>query len=637
VNRKVTSGATLLVLLVLFFGVNILAGTMLRSMRVDLTEQNLYTLSDGSRAIARGVDEPIRLYLYFSRSLAEGQAALQSYGRRVRELLEEYVRASGGAIVLETIDPEPFSEAEDEAVRAGLAALPMSGTDSFYFGLLGTNSTDGREVIPFFDPGQEQFLEYELSRLIHTLANPRRNLVGVLSALPLDGAQGNPMLGQQPQPPWQIMRDLRGLFEVSVLQPTVTEIPEDIKVLLVVHPKALPVEAEYAIDQYLLGGGRAVILVDPFCETDLPPAAMRQNPAQMFSYQRSSTLPGLFAAWGIEFDATKVAADLDNAQTVRYQSGNRQEEGSYVAWLGLGAESVDSDDAVTGRLTSINIATGGSLRAGADAPVTLTPLLKSSSNSMEVDATRFAFVPDIRGLLNDFAGGGEPLVLAARISGDVPSAFPAGPPGTPEGEAPPEGHLAASTAPINVVVVADVDMIADRLWMREQRLGPILLGYSKLADNGDLVVNAMENLGGSSDLIGIRASGRFTRPFDLVDRLRREAEQEFLAEEQQLQQQLRDTEAKINEIQRGRADANELILTPDQVAEIEAFKQQRVETRKALRNVRLNLRKDIEKLGARIKMINIGLVPLLVALAAVGLGLYRTARRKSDRRAVAQT
>lgn len=626
-DRTLGSLAGLLLLLVLFFAVNLLAGAGLRSARIDFTEGDIHTLSAGSRRIAAGVDDTIRLYLYYSGDLAVGRPAIENHHRRVRELLEAYVRASGGTIELELVDPEPFSEAEDEAVQAGLVGAPVGG-GTLYFGLVGTNAIDGREVLPFLDPNQEPFLEYEISRLIHTLDHPERAVVAVLSPLPLDGGPPNPMTGQPASPPWQILRELRSLFEVRVIGTETTAIDEDVDVLLVVHPKSLPEAARYAIDQFVLRRGRAIVLVDPHCEHDVPPDADR-NPMAALQWPRASALPRLFEAWGIEYDPAAVACDLEHAQRVRYQTAGRPEGVSYVAWLALDEALIDDDDPITGPLSDLNIATAGILRPVPEAATTFQPLVKTGPESASMEASRFAFMPDPKALLNDFEPGDQSLTIAARVTGPVSTAFPGGrPAAAPEDHE----HLAASAGDVAIIVVSDVDLLADRFWIQEQRLGQISLGRSKFADNGDLVINAVDNLTGSDDLIAIRGRGRTQRPFTLVQEKRREAEQRYAAEEASLQESLRETETRLSELQRARPDQGQIIATEEQLAEIERFNAKRIDTRKQLRAVRLNLRKDIEALGTRLKIINIILVPALVAVAAVALGLWRVRRRRADRR-----
>lgn len=618
-NRTTTALAGILVFIVLFFAVNILANAALRSVRIDLTEHGLYTLSEGSRNIASGIDEPITLTLYYSESLATGRPQLQGHGRRVRELLEEYVRRSAGAITLNIVDPIPFSEAEDEVARAGLAAAPLGANENFYFGLVGTNAIDGRETLPFFDPSQEQFLEYEISRLIYTLANPERPTLGVLSVLPLDGAPPNQMLQQPARPPWQITRELRSLFDVQVVTPG-APIPPEVDLLLVVHPKDLDEVMRYEIDQHVLGGGGAIICVDPHCEMDQHP--MPQNAMEAMQWPRASDLTEVLAAWGVTMTPGSVVTDRKLAQRVRMNApqGGRQETVPYVVWLGLKDDAIDAGDPITGRLGSINMAAVGELTHDTTAGTTFTPLLTTSDETGSVSVDAIRFMPDPKALLTDFTPTGRPAVVAARVSGVVNSAFD----GPPDGAVSAGEHIATSAEPINVIVVADVDMLGDQFWVQRGMFGP-----TKIADNGDFLVNAVENLAGSSDLISIRAQGAFVRPFTRVEEIRRAAEEEYLGQEQELQDRLRETERKLNELPMATQENGQIILTPEQREELRRFQEERVETRRQLRAVRLNLDKDIEALGARLKIINIAALPLVVTLTAIVVGLVRMSRRRS--------
>lgn len=633
----------------LFVAFNILAGVALRPARLDLTDGKLYTLSEGSRRVARGLDEPVKLTLYYSEKLgASLPAQIRTYATRVREVLGEYARASGGKVVVETVNPEPFSDAEDRAVQAGLVGVPTgaAGQERFYFGLVGTNAVDRQETIPFMRPDREEYLEYELTRMVYLLSEPAKAPVGLMAWLPIEGGF-NPMaqpMGQQQTPAWQVVQQMKDLFDVRTVERTVAEIPADIKVLMLVHPKSVSESTLYAIDQFVLRGGRLLVFVDPHCEADVPPGI---NPMQAMSLPKNSELARLFDAWGIEMAPGVFAADRSAAPRVNVGSPQRPEVVSYVAWAFLKGERLDKADPVTGPLQSLNFATAGVLRkkGGADGPggLELTPLVRTGTDSAAVDVQKVQFVPDPKSLLADFVPGGEELTLAARLTGRARSAFtaPPAPPAPAEGEEAPaapdaSGHIAESADPVNIVVVADCDMLADRFWVQEERLGPIVLGLTKMADNGDFVIGLLDNLGGSSELLSLRARGRLARPFERVDALRQEAEARYLAKEQELQNRLRETESKINELQRQRADGQSggaVLLTPEQQAEIDKFRQEMVATRKELREVQHSLRRDIDSLGTRLKFLNIGLVPALVGLAAVGVGAWRAGRRSVDRRA----
>ena len=633
-NKRTLTLAGGLLALLLFFAINVLASAGLRSVRLDLTEENLYTLSEGAKKIARELDEPLHLYFYYSQSLTSQAGDLKNYGVRVREMIEEFVAASNGNIELEIIDPEPFSEEEDRAVQEGIAGIPVASGEAFYFGLVGTNSVDDRETIPFFSPRKERFLEYDISRLIYTLSHPDKNVVGIITSLPMEGAPGNPMMGQQGTPPWLILKQLGDVFETRMLGTQVASIPEDVSVLMLVHPRDLPEETLYAIDQYVLGGGKAVVFVDPHCESDQS-GVDPTNPMSRFGATRGSNLPRLFQAWGLELVQQKIVGDRERALRVTVPQGGRYREIDFVCWLGLDAEDMNQTDAVTSLLTSVRMAYPGSLRALPGATTRFEPLAQSSEDSMLIDTGMVQFQPDPEALLASFVSEFQKQTLAARIDGPARSAFPDGAPPAPpsdgevgEDEEPEEdrAHVAESQG-INVIVVADADMLEDRFWIQEQRLGPLSLGYAKTADNGDLVINAIENLSGGEDLISLRARGKYSRPFHKIEELRKDAEQRYLAEEQELERKLQDAESRINELQREKSPEASVILSTEQQEEIQRAREEMVATKKKLRDVQHNLRKDIESLQTKLKWVNILAVPLAVSVLALGLGAWRVSRR----------
>ncbi len=627
---------------VLFLAVNLLSGELLRGVRIDLTENHLYTLSEGSRKIADSLEEPIRMRFFFSQKVSNQIPGIKAYAQRVEELLREYVLVSGGKVKLEIIDPEPFSEEEDQAVQAGLQGEAVTAAgDRFYFGLYATNSVDDQEAIPFFDPRREDFLEYDISKLIYRLAHPEKPVVGVLTGLPMDGGPPNPFGGGGAQPPWAIMSAMRELFSVRMLGPRPKEIPDDLNVLMLVHPKGLSDETWFAVDQYILGGGKALILADPFCEADQPPRDPN-NPMAGLTAPRSSQPEKLFDAWGLELVKGKIVGDREDAQRVRARGADgRPQVVDYILWLGLGEDSFNKEDLLTSQLGSVNLGTAGALRKKEGASIKITPLLESSEDSMLVDLTRVQFMPDPGRLLDDFQADDKKYTLAARVSGVLHTAFPDGPPKKEEGskdEKTPESKqdgdqeskppfLKESKGPVNLVVIADADLLSDHFWVQQQDFFGQKVSIP-LADNGDFVVNALDNLSGSNDLISIRSHGRFARPFEKVQDLRREAEQRFRAREQVLEQKLKDTEQRLAELQSKKEGSSKLILSPEQSKEIEKFQNERLAIRRQLRDVQHDLQKDIENLGSWLKAINMGLIPLLIGVFAVGLGAYRMKHRR---------
>ncbi|MBK7403987.1 MAG: GldG family protein [Phycisphaerales bacterium] len=619
---------SLLLLIVLFFGVNIGADRAFRRARIDLTENKLYTLSKGTTNILKGLDEPISLTLFFSEDLAAGNPQMQSYGKRVREMLEEYALISGGKIKLEFVNPEPYSEGEERAQRAGIQGLATPDGSDFYFGLQGVNSTDGRETIPFFDDREERFLEYNLSKLVYNLANPEKKKVAVMSSLPVDGGPSFP--GSQPSKPWQIMTELRSMFEVVSVQPETPEIPKDTSVLLVIHPKHFAEPALRAIDDYVIGGGRAIVFVDPACDADLPPGA-EQNPMAAMQADRSSDLNQLLEVWGAKVEPGQVAADTKLALQGQGRDGRVT---SYVQYLGILPEEMNHEDAVTGSLGRLQLGVAGSVTPVEGAGTTFTPLFSTSNDSMLLDAQQVSMFADQNQLIANFVSRGSPLTLAARLTGTAKSAFGSGasPAGTDAAGPPaPETASAPRVGDINVIVVADVDMLTDPMWVREVRVGGMVLGYQQLSDNGNFLVNAVDNMTGSNDLISVRARGSFTRPFTLVQDIRTRAEQKYLAEAQTLQEKRRQAEQRIADLQKARPDQGGMILTPEQEKEIQKFQDELAATNHQLRDVNYNLKKDVEKLGLKLKIVNIAAAPLAVFVVALGLAAARAARRRAHR------
>ena len=623
VRRSILGGGALLALAVLFVGLTMVFDATLRGARVDLTENRLYSLAPGTVRMLRNLGEPVNLYFFFTPDSAS--PAMRTYADRVQELLEELAARSNGKLRLSVIDPQPFSEDEDRAAELGLRPVSAGPSGSaLYFGIAGTNSTDGRAAIEMLDPNKEQFLEYDVAKLIHQLANPDKPVVAWLSGLPMS-AGFDPMSGRQ-RDPWVLYEQAQQLFTVRDLEPNVSKIDSDVDVLVLVHPKGLSQGAQFAIDQYALRGGRVLAFVDPLAEQD-PAGADPGNPMAAMGADRSSSLPALFTAWGIEFNPREVIGDLGNALQVTMRQGDAPVR--HLGILGLNADAFSDSDPTTAGLSNVNLATTGAVKKRQNAKVEFEPLLTSSDQSAPIPVERFAMLFDPDSLRDGFKPTGQRYVFAARVSGNVQSAFPKG---APEGvtlnagEAP----LKASLKPLNLIVVADTDMLSDYLWVQQQSFFGQRIAQA-WANNGDLVLNALDNLAGSSDLISVRGRAAFRRPFDRVDDLRVAAEDRFRAKEQELEAELRATEEKLTKLESGRNEQSALILTPEQQAELQRFQQERARIRKELRDVRLNLEQDIKGLGTLLKVVNILVVPALVAVIAVLIAVLRKRRRKSGR------
>ena len=638
-----TTGVVLAV--VLLFAVNILASRLLGPARIDLTEHRLFTLSEGTRGILSSLDEPVTLRFHLSQRELERVPGIGGYADRVRALLEEYKRLAGAKLTLHVIDPEPFSDEEDRAVGYGLRGVPL-GLDEgiFYFGLAGTNSVDDEEVIAFFAAEREQFLEYDVTKLVHNLSNPKQKIVGLLSSLPIEG-QGPPMqaaMGGMGAQPWMVVDQIRQLFELRSLHPKLEEIPEDIDVLMLVHPQTLPREALYAIDQYVLRGGRVVAFVDPYSETQQD--AMAGGFMQPIASRRSE-IDELLAAWGVTL-GEDVVADLELALKVRMEQAGRVLTFDYPVWMNITPHTFDQEDIVTGNLANLGFGTPGYLEPAQGATTTFTPLVTTTPRAAQFTTEQVAAVTtDPRDLLDEYAPQDRPYTVVARVSGKVGTAFPHGRPvlelsgdedtsetaeeaGDAGSETEPKAeHLSESTEDAQIILVADADMLADRFWVVVQEFLGSRIAIPSAA-NGTLVVNALDNLTGSGDLISVRNRGTFTRPFTRVVALKQQAERAFRAKEQELIAQLEETERRLVELEESNQGNDTLILTDAQRDELVGFRQERVRIRKELREVRRQLRADIEALESWLKFANIGLVPILIGLTGVLAGLVQLRRRR---------
>jgi ABC-type uncharacterized transport system involved in gliding motility auxiliary subunit len=615
--------STLVVLFAAFVVAVIASNVLLRGLRIDLTENQLYTLSPGTRKVLQGIEEPINLYLFFSTQAAANLPQLRAYANRVTETLEEFAaQAPDGRLVLHVVDPVPYSEDEDRAEQFGLQSANVGeGGEAVYFGLAGSNSVGTTDTIPFFqpDPAKEAFLEYDLAKLVYNLANPQKTVVGLISGAPIAGSF-DPQT-QQPTQPWVIVEQARQLFELRTLQENTLKIDDDVSVLWVVHPAMLEDSALYAIEQFLLRGGRALIFVDPLAEI----LAQSQGPTS-FGATASSNLERLFAAWGVRFSPMDVVADNRYALSI----GGRLRPTRHIGLVGLDAEAMSQDDVISSGLGSVNLGMAGYFTLAEGAATKLTPLLKSSAEAATLPAERFQFLPDPGELLNGFAPTGEQYVLAARLEGPLKTAFPDGPPSAPDREAPVDETLKAahreSIDNANVVLVGDVDILSDRLWVQVQNfLGQRVM--TAFANNGDFVINALDNLAGSADLIGLRSRATYTRTFTTVDELRRAADARFRETEQRLQAELTETERKLGELQSARNDTSSLLMSPEQQAEVQRFLDEQLRIRQELRAVRRNLDQDIDNLGTWLKVWNIAAVPVLLTVLALAMVFVKRSRK----------
>jgi len=633
-NRRLYSVSGLVAVAALLLVINLLSGLFLKGVKFDMTADRLYTLAQGTQNILGNLDEPIILNFYFSEELFSAKPAIATYGKRVKELLEEYASLSNGNIKLVVKNPEPFSDEEAEAMYYRLQGIPVDAAGSLaYFGLAGINQAGDWKGIYYFQVEQEESLEYELSKLVYSLTNPERPVVGLISKLPMDGRAANAFVEKSQE--WFILSQLKRSFDVKFLKTDLESIPENIDVLMIVYPRKLEDKTLFAIDQYVLGGGRALLFLDAFSEADVSVDKMTKAVDNYSTPIRDSIPRKLLDAWGVELVKGFVAGDRRAATRIKSRVGGLEKgEVDYVAWLTLSEQNFNTTDFVTRKIQTMVMASSGVLRKTGPVDTQFLPLITTSDQSMAIDAASIQFFTSPEELLQMYVPGGESFVLAARVKGDVKSAFPDGLDGNLVAQ-----RLTESIEPVNIIIVADTDMLRDMFWVSFQDF------YGKRAampsaDNDTFVINALDNLSGSNDLINLRSRGRSARPFVRVANLRAAADQEYRIKERILQEKLSETGYKIKQLQQNAASdpSGKLKISSEQLEEINKFRAEHIKIRKGLRNVQHALSKDIETLGVKLKIINIALIPALVVLLAVVLGVMRvrhaaTGRSGSDGRA----
>lgn len=675
-NNKSLFSSAGLVGIAIALVVSVAVISMLPSFRIDLTEDQLYTLSDGTRNIVSNLEQPVELMFFYSESATEDQPQIRAYGTRVRELLEEIVIASEGNLTLNVIDPEPFSEDEDLATQYGIQAVPVTqGGLEIYFGLVASPQVDPAEVnplnpptpqtMPLIRPDQEQFLEYEFMKLVINAANPDRTVVGLITALDIDGGF-NPAAGQA-TPPWFVMDLIRQLYEVRRINVEAETIDEDIDILMVVHPQDLSEQLLYAIDQHVMRGGETLVFLDPNADS----MVTRSPQGALIPAGMRSDLPGLLESWGVAYESDKVLTDSDLALRVRMTQNGRP--APHLGMLGAQRGNLAQDDIITSRLETINLSSAGALSPIEGASTTFEPLIQSSTNAMLMDAALLENVTDPSILFDEFESANQSYVIAARVSGVIDSAFPDGRPEVPEedeaeeetaeddagedaaeqvevaednpaqpvedaeeevstaaeqSEEEAETHLAQSQGEVNIVLVADTDLLTDRLWVQvAQFLGQRI--PQPFANNGDLLINTLDNLSGGADLVSIRSRGTYSRPFTRVIDLQRQADDRLRTEEAELLDRLAETEEALAELNQDE-EGNPLgQLTPEIQAEIDRFNQEMVDTRRRLRDVQFQLTEDIDRLGSNLKAINTAAVPILLTILALLAHYARVRRRRA--------
>ncbi len=613
-QHKLTSSVNLLLIVLVFISLVFVNNQLFSSVRLDLTESQVYSLSRGSKQILKNIDEPINLYFYFSDKASKNMTSLRNYANRVEGLLTEYETFANGKLKLQILDPQVFSEQEDRANQFGLTAANIgSAGEPIYMGLAATNAIDGQQVIAFFDPQKEASLEYEISKMIYQLNETEPLKITLITDLAVEGGQ-NPMTGQF-EPPWTFLTQLKQLYKVEKSGFDITNLPDDTDVLLLIHSKELSDALLFAIDQYALSGGKILVFVDAHNESD--PSAMMGDP--MFS-GNSSNLGRLFRAWGVQFDSEKVLLDAMAGLDIRTESGG---VARHFGFVGLTAEQINREDVITSNLEVINGASFGVFNQYKDTKTMWLPLIQSTQDSDLMDVGAYIKTQDPEELAKVYQSDNQSYVLATRLSGQADSAFMQVPEGLEMTE------IKTSTNKLNVILVGDTDMLADRFWVQKSNFFGQTIS-TPFANNGDFVTNAVENLGGSDALISIRSRGIFSRSFSKVDELTVVAEQKFRDQEQILQRRLEETEQQLLQLQNQQVEGGSMIISAEQQFAVDEFLEKKVTIRKSLRDVRHQLDKDIESLGNWLKLFNIALAPMILILLLVLLrGIFRTKSRPS--------
>jgi ABC-type uncharacterized transport system involved in gliding motility auxiliary subunit len=619
-----TSGgvAGLLVLLVILFAANIILGKV--RGRIDCTEQKLYTLSNGTKDFLKKLDQPVTLTLFFSSSATEAPVYLKNHARQVEDLLREYAIAAGGNIEVDTLDPKPDSDAEELAQKYGITGqnVGMFGPP-IYFGLVAAaGKSEG--AIPFIDPRAEGLLEYNITRLISRTVTPEKPRLGILSSLPVMGTPQEMMQfapQRQRAKPWLAFRDLSEDYEVQELPPSTETIDSAIKTLVMIHPKELSEKTQYAIDQFVLRGGRLLAFVDPLCIADME----SQPPQQPFGRpESSSNLEKLFKAWGVGYDPGKIVADP--RAITRLQGGNNQVDENLM-FLTLGKSALSKDDILTASLETLTVPLGGCFTDQTKGGLTFTPLVKASPLAGLVDSMTAQFGG--AAVRRDLKPATTPPVIAVRLAGKFKTAFPEGMPRDAAGDAdkdkkdelkPDASYLKEGDG--SVVLVADVDMLYDRFCVEELNFFGAQ-AYRPRNNNLTLFGNIVEQLSGSSALIGIRSRGSFERPFERVVELEENARKEWQTREQELEKELQETRQQLSQLQTQKDQTEKFILSAEQKEALQRFRDAEIRINGELKEVRKSLRKDIETLGWKVKFVNIALMPILISLVGIAYGVRR--------------
>ena len=620
-NKKLNGIIGLVVLAAIIGAANLILSNL--PLRLDLTGEKLYTLSKGSKAVLAKLENDVTLKYYYSSSSAEMPMQLKTYAQQVQNLLKEYELAGNGHLVLEAYDPKPDSDAEEWAQRYGVEPQNVNPFGQpVYFGLVAV-CDDREETLARFSPRTESTLEYDITRLVTRVAWPERPVIGVMTSLKdVLGGGMDPMMQmqrrQQPPQGWAAFTELKKDYDVREIATDVEKIDDDVKALVVLHAKDLSEKALFAIDQFVIRGGRLIACVDPFSIKDMLASRQQQNPMmmQMGGQDGPSTLGKLFDAWGVQFDTQKIVADL--AASTKLNAGNGRAEEN-PAFLSLTAQNVDKKDLLVSGLTQVMLPFAGAFSFTGKDGLVFEPLVQTSAkDACLVDRMSAQF--GMGAMRKEMNPDGVQRTLAARLSGTFKTAFPKGPDYV-------EGSTNAVPTVVaegkgSVVLFADTDFLADEFCVQVMNtlFGPIA---QPINDNLVLFANVIEQYAGREELIGVRSRGPSNRPFVKVDALEAEAMKKWQAKQTALESALEETQQRLMALQKQKSGNERMILSKEQQEEIAQFRKTQADTKRQLKNVRKELTGDIDRLGLTLKTINILFVPVLVIVFGILRGLKK--------------
>ena len=633
-SRSASKASALLALALAFValaGINLFASQMLRQYRADFTEERLFTISDATRGVLDRIEEPITLRFYFSRALARRAPLYADYGARIEALLRHYADLSHGLLKVEVLDPEPFSPEEDRAMAAGLQAIPLGDGQNAWFGIVGENATDQREVIPFLSADRAEYLEYDLTRLVYKLQTPGRKAIGVVTSLPMFGVAAPRGRGREE---WAVISQMKEFYRVVPVKPEAKALPPGLDALLIVSPAKMGEEMARAVDAFALSGKPVIAYADPWNEA----AAVEPSLIGESALKADSALDRLLKGWGVSLSTGRVVGDITFARKVLFRAAGREQAASYLVWMDLDKRAfARPDDALFANVSKMIVGSAGAIEKAKGAKVSFTPLVRTSDKAMLMSTDLMA-MPNPLELLAAYRPGGRALVLAARVSGEVKGAFAAGgrkAGAAKAGKAPAKAEKpekpAGKGGRVNLLVVADSDTLSDRFWASRRRLSENQVMIIPAAGNATFLLNALEQMTGGSALSGLRGRSLKQRRFERVEEIRRAAEQRFRARERALREKLKAAEKRLSGI-KARVEGDKVIISEKDRDLIVKVRSEILSLRRSLRDVQRALVRDIEALGFRLKVLNVAGVALLVALIALLVAFIRRSRARAARK-----